>query len=62
MIFYLPAVITGIVTALLWKQFYEPSERGALNALMLKIPASGFVVAGLVLLLAVLVPSAVAKS
>lgn len=27
-IFYLPAVITGLVITLLWKQFYEPSERG----------------------------------
>jgi len=42
MIFYLPAVITGIVTVLLWKQFYEPSENGALNALMMRIPAIGF--------------------
>ncbi|MDW8344617.1 MAG: sugar ABC transporter permease, partial [Verrucomicrobiae bacterium] len=48
-IYYLPAVITGIVTVLLWKLFYEPSERGALNAVMLKIPASGFLLVGLVL-------------
>ncbi len=47
LIFYLPAVITGIVTALLWRLFYEPSERGALNALILNIPAVGFVAAGL---------------
>jgi multiple sugar transport system permease protein len=48
-LFYLPAVITGIVTVLLWKLFYEPSERGALNALMLRIPAIGFVGLGLAL-------------
>lgn len=48
-IYYLPAVITGIVTVLLWKMFYEPSERGALNAVMLKIPAVGFLLVGLVL-------------
>ncbi len=46
-IYYLPAVITGLVTVLMWKQFYEPSENGALNALMLRIPAIGFVGVGL---------------
>ena len=49
-IFYLPAVITGLVTILLWKQFYEPSERGALNALMLQVPAIVFLGAGALLL------------
>lgn len=49
-IYYLPAVITGLVTVLMWKQFYEPSENGALNALMLNIPAIGFVGSGLALL------------
>lgn len=44
LIYYLPAVVTGIVTILLWKQFYEPSERGALNALLLRIPAIGYIV------------------
>ncbi|MHC5058646.1 MAG: extracellular solute-binding protein, partial [Planctomycetota bacterium] len=43
---YLPAVITGLVTILLWKQFYEQSERGALNALVLSIPAIGFIAVG----------------
>eukprot|EP00831_Metopus_contortus_P048463 TRINITY_DN3953_c0_g2_i2.p1 TRINITY_DN3953_c0_g2~~TRINITY_DN3953_c0_g2_i2.p1 ORF type:complete len:722 (+),score=127.61 TRINITY_DN3953_c0_g2_i2:315-2480(+) len=38
-IYYLPAVITGIITVLLWKQFYAPSERGMLNAVMLSVPA-----------------------
>ena len=51
LIFYLPAVMTGLVTALLWKQFYEPSERGVLNGLLLRIPAIGFL-AGAALLLA----------
>lgn len=51
LIYYLPAVVTGLVTVLLWKQFYEPSERGALNALLLRIPAVGFVAAGVGLLL-----------
>ncbi len=49
-VFYLPAVITGIVTVLLWRQFYDPSESGVLNQLILRIPAIGFVGAGLVLL------------
>jgi ABC-type sugar transport system permease subunit len=50
LIFYLPAVITGLVTVLLWKQFYQPNERGALNALVMSIPAWGFVAIGLLLL------------
>ncbi|PJB75903.1 MAG: hypothetical protein CO095_03205, partial [Armatimonadetes bacterium CG_4_9_14_3_um_filter_58_7] len=49
-IYYLPAVITGLVTVLLWKQFYQPSEQGALNALVMRIPSAGFVGVGLVLL------------
>ncbi len=51
MIFYLPAVISGLVTMLLWKQFYEPSEFGILNRIVLHIPAIGFIVLGLVLFL-----------
>lgn len=50
LIYYLPAVVTGLVTILLWKQFYQPSARGALNALVLRIPAIGFIGLGLVLL------------
>ncbi len=52
LIFYLPAVISGIVTVLLWKQFYLPSERGALNFIVMRIPAVGFLAIGLLLLLA----------
>lgn len=51
MVFYLPTVIAGIVTLLLWKQFFDPSEKGMLNAVMLKIPAIGYVFAGIILLL-----------
>lgn len=50
LIYYLPAVVTGIVTVLLWKQFYEPSEHGALNALLLRIPAIGYIALALLLL------------
>jgi len=51
-VYYLPAVVTGLVTTLLWKQFYEPSEAGALNSVMLSIPAIGFLAMGAVLMLA----------
>ncbi len=50
LIYYLPAVVTGIVTVLLWKQFYEPSERGALNAILLAVPAAGYIAIALLLL------------
>ncbi len=49
-LFYLPAVIAGLVTILLWKQFYDPSDTGVLNAIVLKIPTIGFVLIGTVML------------
>jgi ABC-type sugar transport system permease subunit/ABC-type glycerol-3-phosphate transport system substrate-binding protein len=49
-VFYLPAVISGLVVILLWKSFYDPSEQGALNAVLLWIPAWGFLLAGVLLL------------
>ncbi|MDD5599875.1 MAG: extracellular solute-binding protein, partial [Victivallaceae bacterium] len=48
-VYYLPAVVTGLVTVLLWKQFFDPSEMGMLNAVLLKIPAGGFILIGLFL-------------
>jgi multiple sugar transport system permease protein len=45
-IFYLPAVLSGLVTLLLWKQFYQPSESGMLNAVLLHVPAAVFLLAG----------------
>lgn len=45
-IYYLPAVITGLVTMIMWRQFFEASEFGALNAMIMHIPAIGFVLAG----------------
>ena len=45
-IYYLPAVITGLVTMLLWKQFYEPNENGVLNALLMRVPALANVIVG----------------
>jgi multiple sugar transport system permease protein len=46
-LFYLPAVITGLVVIYLWRSFYEKSEFGVLNAVVLKIPAIGFIAIGL---------------
>ena len=51
LIYYLPAIISGLVTMMLWRQFFQPSERGALNALIMKIPALAFLGVGVVLLI-----------
>ncbi len=48
-LYYLPAVIAGLVTVVLWKQFLEPTERGVLNALVLRVPAIAFIALGLLL-------------
>ena len=45
-IFYLPAVITGLVVIYLWKSFYEPNEFGVLNTVVLSVPAIGFIAVG----------------
>jgi ABC-type sugar transport system permease subunit/ABC-type glycerol-3-phosphate transport system substrate-binding protein len=50
-IFYLPAVITGLVTALLWKQFYDPVRTGVLNRVILSVPAIGFIALGAMLMI-----------
>lgn len=49
-IFYLPAVITGLVTVILWKQFYGPTEYGVLNSILMHIPAVVFLGIGGILL------------
>lgn len=36
-IYYLPAVTTGLVIMLLWKQFYMPGEHGTLNFVLSKL-------------------------
>ena len=46
-LFYLPAVITGLVVIYLWKSFYEKTEFGVLNAAVLSIPAIGYILMGL---------------
>lgn len=48
-VFYLPAVMTGLVVMLLWKSFYDPTESGVLNAVLLRIPAAGFLLGGVAL-------------
>ncbi|MBN1270439.1 MAG: extracellular solute-binding protein [Kiritimatiellae bacterium] len=50
-IYYLPAVITGLVVILLWKSFYDPTERGALNAVLMRVPAIGYLGLGALLFL-----------
>ena len=49
-IFYLPASITGLVVILLWKTFYEPSEAGLINRLVMAMPAAGWLLLALVAL------------
>ena len=51
MIFYLPASITGLVVILLWKTFYEPSEAGLINRLVMAMPAGGWMLLSLAALL-----------
>ena len=49
-IYYLPAVITSLVVILLWKLFYEPSEKGVLNRILMSVPAWGYILLALILL------------
>jgi ABC-type sugar transport system permease subunit/ABC-type glycerol-3-phosphate transport system substrate-binding protein len=50
-LFYLPAVITGLVVIYLWKSFFEPTENGVLNSVIMSIPAIGYILLGLGLFL-----------
>ncbi len=45
-LFYLPAVITGLVVIYLWRSFYDETEYGVLNAVLMHIPAIGFILIG----------------
>jgi multiple sugar transport system permease protein len=45
-VYYLPAVVSGLVMILMWKLFYEESENGLLNALVMQIPAGVHLVMG----------------
>ena len=53
-VFYLPAVITGLVVILLWKQFFDPTEFGVLNMVIMHIPAIAFIGAGAIIFLILL--------
>jgi len=47
-LYYLPAVISGLVVMLMWKNFYEPSERGLLNQIVTGIrPWAAYLTGGL---------------
>lgn len=45
-LYYLPAVISGLVVTLLWRTFYDPGETGVLNAIVMRIPAIAFLIVG----------------
>lgn len=36
-IYYLPAVISGVVVMFLWRQLYDPSEHGVLNQILMSL-------------------------
>ena len=44
-IFYLPAVISGVIVMFLWRQLYDPSANGILNQLILSVNHLGPVAA-----------------
>jgi len=45
-IYYLPAVISGLVVMLMWKNFFEPSSQGLLNQIIMAIPPWAFLLLG----------------
>lgn len=44
-IFYLPTIVSGVIMVFLWRQFYEPSESGFLNQIILSFNDLGPVAA-----------------
>jgi multiple sugar transport system permease protein len=50
-LFYLPAVITGLVVVYLWRSFYDNSDTGVLNWIVMSVPGFGYVAIGALLLL-----------
>lgn len=40
-VFYLPAVISGVVVMFLWRQLYDPSEYGILNQILMSLNGLG---------------------
>ncbi|MBS3761723.1 MAG: extracellular solute-binding protein [Planctomycetes bacterium] len=47
-IFYLPTIVSGIIMVFLWRQFYDPSESGFLNQIVMSVNYLGPVGATLV--------------
>jgi multiple sugar transport system permease protein len=45
-IYYVPGVVSGLVVILMWKLFYEESEFGLLNAVVMNIPALAHLLVG----------------
>ena len=45
-IYYLPAVVSGLVVMLMWKNFFEPTDRGLLNQLVTGVSPAGFLIIG----------------
>jgi len=45
-IYYLPAVISGLVVMLMWKNFFEPSNQGLLNQVIMSIGPKSFLILG----------------
>jgi len=40
-IFYLPAIVSGVIMVFLWVQFYQPDDDGFLNQLLMSVNALG---------------------
>ena len=50
-LYYLPAIVSGVIMMFLWKELYNPSSYGVLNQLLLSLNALGPVAATLVKLM-----------
>ncbi|MFH0965368.1 MAG: extracellular solute-binding protein [Planctomycetota bacterium] len=50
-IYYLPAVVSGLVVMLMWKNFFEPSDRGLLNQIVTAVSPLRFLLIGAVVTL-----------
>ncbi len=53
-IFYLPTIVSGIIMVFLWRQFYDPSESGVLNQLLMSLNHLGPVAGTMIKLLMLL--------
>src|SRR5699024_11475195 len=39
-IYYLPAIISGVILVFLWLQFYQPNDKGYLNQIIMSVNRS----------------------